>query len=177
LQVIVEAGYGKAVAGLSRDYVGALEDIKAEAVKRGISVNLGVSAEQLTYLQQLNTRELLGRAEDYALRLEKELFSGLASGQGSEFIAERIQDIPLATHQLNVVAHDGVKQFQNTARQKAFEGAKVKWVYIGPNDSVTRDICQEALAAGEVTEKERDRLAAGGPDRGGFNCRHDWMIV
>ena len=175
-EAILAAGYGDAVSSLIKEYDTVLAGIAREAAAKGIQIEMGVAVDQLQYLQQLDVKRLLGQASDYSLRLKKELTTGLIAGESSSVIAGRLTEIPLAPHQLNVAAHDGVRVFQNTARMKAFEGQDVKWVYIGPSVGA-RDDCLDALAAGEVTEAERNRLAAGGSMRGGYNCRHDWRIV
>ena len=54
-----------------------------------------------------------------------------------------------------------------------------KYIYIGPQDEKTRDVCNEMLGVGELTRDEvissfgGDVLQVGG----GFNCRHHWGLV
>lgn len=177
-QELLDRGYADSVNGLMDAYDGQLESIAAEARKRGIRTIKGATVEQLEFLQQLDTQTLLGRASQFSDELTKGLFQGIVAGESTSDIVRRLaESINLQTHQLNVAVHDGIRQFDNTARMKVFEDEDVLWVYVGPNDDRTRDICQQALGAGEVTEANRNNLAAGGSSRGGFNCRHDWMVV
>ena len=49
------------------------------------------------------------------------------------------------------------------------------YIYQGPADSKTRDICLEMIAAGPLTKSEiRSRFPGSFIDGGGFNCRHRW---
>ena len=80
---------------------------------------------------------------------------------------------------MNVAVNDGFRQFDNLARHKVFEGEDVRWTYVGPLDDVTRDECATTL--GDEPDKgytEAEVMASLTPFgvRGGFNCRHDWMI-
>lgn len=177
-QELLDRGYKDAVNGLMDAYEGKISQLAQEARSRGITTIQGATVEQLEFLQELDTKRLLGTAQAFSDDLTQGLFQGIVAGESTPAIVSRLSEtVNLQTHQLNVAVHDGIRQFDNTARMKVFEGEGVKWVYVGPMDDRTRDVCLEALAAGEVTEKERNRLAAGSTDRGGFNCRHDWMVV
>ncbi len=52
------------------------------------------------------------------------------------------------------------------------------YVYVGPQDEKTRDICNEMLGAGELTRD--DIIGSFGASvlqsGGGFNCRHSWDL-
>lgn len=57
--------------------------------------------------------------------------------------------------------------------------ADTKYVYIGPIDEKTRDICLQMANAGPITEKEitstfGEKVLV---DGGGYNCRHKWEIA
>jgi len=177
-QDLLDRGYINSVNGLMTAYEGQLSGIAKEAVKRGINPIKGATVQQLEFLQELDTRKLLGTAEAFSNELTSGLFQGIVAGESPSSIVARLSEtINLQTHQLNVAVHDGIRQFDNTARMKVFEGEDVKWIYNPGAIPTTRDICLEALSAGVVTEAERNSLSAGGSDRGGFNCRHDWLVV
>ena len=57
--------------------------------------------------------------------------------------------------------------------------ADTKYVYVGPIDEKTRDICLQMASKGPITEKEI--TSAFGEkvlvDGGGYNCRHKWEIA
>ena len=51
------------------------------------------------------------------------------------------------------------------------------YIYVGPQDEKTRDICNEMLGAGPLTKAEiMARFPGSLNSGGGFNCRHSWEI-
>ena len=50
-----------------------------------------------------------------------------------------------------------------------------RYIYQGPVDDRTRDICIDMMSAGALTRDEVDSEFPGAfGDGGGFNCRHRW---
>ena len=122
----------------------------------------------------------MGNANLFSERLTNELFSGIVSGENIGSIIKRLSEtVPLATHQLNVAAYDSFRQFDDLARYKVFEGADVTWTYIGPSDDRTRDACRNTIQNEPKDGYTEEKVAASDTPfgvRGGFNCRHSWMI-
>jgi len=179
-QELLDRGYTEAVNGLMDAYEGQLSTIVSEARKRGIGTIKGATVAQLELLQELDTRALLGNANAFANTLTEGLFSGIIAGESPSSIVSRLTEtVNLETHQLNVAVHDGFRKFDDIARHKVFEGEDVRWTYVGPVDDRTRDICMDTISnepAKGYTENEV--LTSNTPfgDRGGFNCRHSWMV-
>jgi len=178
LDYVMRSGYQEAVRQIEFDMGKAVKKVRDEATARGLGA-LDVSVgPQLSYLAELNTAKLLGRAKAYADDLTQALFRGIAENTPLPKIVATLQQTGLATHQLNVAVHDGFRQFDNLARGKIFEGADVRWTYIGPWDSVTRDDCAAVLGDPQnVKGWKQENLPLPFGDRGGFNCRHDWHVV
>ena len=180
-QELLDRGYTDAVNGLMEAYEGQLVGINAEARKRGIRAIKGATVSQLELLQELDTRALLGSANAFANTLTEGLFSGIIAGESPSSIVARLSEtINLQTHQLNVAFHDGFRKFDVIARHKVFEGVDVRCTYVGPLDSVTRDICADTISnepSTGYTEAEVYETNTPFGDRGGFNCRHSWMVL
>ena len=179
-QELLNSGYTNAVNGLMQSYNGEVKAIATEAKKRGIKTIKGATVAQLELLQDLEAESLLGKATIYANDLKDGLFKGIISGERPSSIVDRLADtVKLETHQLNVSVNDGIRQFDDVARHKVFEGADVKWTYVGPLDATTRDECQSTLSgepAKGYTESEVNSSNTPFGVRGGFNCRHSWMV-
>jgi len=177
---LLDRGYSNAVNGLMSAYEGQVEEVAKEAARRGIKTVRGATVEQLQLLQDLEAESLLGKATTYANDLKDGLFKGIVSGERPSQIVARLKNtVKLETHQLNVSVNDGIKQFDDLARHKVFEGEDVRWEYVGPADEVTRDICFNTLTnqpAKGYTEAQVNASATPFGSRGGFNCRHSWMI-
>lgn len=178
-QDLLDRGYADAVNGLIDSYGDNLSKIVKEARKRGIRDIGGATVSQLELLQELDTRTLLGNASSFSERLTNELFSGIVSGEGISSIVNRLSETKLLPHQLNVAVYDSFKQFDDLARYKVFEGADVTWTYIGPIDDRTREVCRKTIEnepkSGYTEEKAASSDTPFGV-RGGFNCRHSWMV-
>jgi len=179
-QELLDRGYTNAVNGLMEAYEGKIEDIAKEATRRGIATIQSATIEQIQLLQDLEAESLLGKATTYANDLKDGLFKGIVSGESPSQIVARLGDtIKLETHQLNVAVQDGIRQFDDVARHKVFENEDVRWTYVGPLDATTRDECQSTLSgepAKGYTEAQVNSSNTPFGVRGGFNCRHSWMI-
>jgi len=179
---LLDSGYTNAVNGLMGAYEGQVGKIAAEAAKRGISTVKGATVGQLQLLQDLEVENLLGKAATFANDLKDGLFKGIVSGERPSDIVNRLSEtVNLKTHQLNVSVHDGIKQFDDLARHKVFEGEDVFWTYVGPDDDRTREECAATLSddRNETGWKESEVIDDSGTPfgvRGGFNCRHSWMV-
>lgn len=179
-QELLDSGYTNAVNGLMEAYEDQIADIATEAARRGITTVQGATIEQLQLLQDLEAENLLGKATTYANDLKDGLFKGIVSGERpSQIVARLSETINLETHQLNVSVTDGIRQFDDVARHKVFEGEDVRWEYVGPADELTRDSCLNTLIeqpSNGYTESQVNSSKTPFGSRGGFNCRHSWMI-
>tara|TARA_R100001443_G_scaffold17872_3_gene28513 strand:+ start:2821 stop:3513 length:693 start_codon:yes stop_codon:yes gene_type:complete len=176
---IVNSGYSDALVGLEKEYETLLAKAVAEANMRGVTPLSGAGLQGLEVLKDLNTAQLLGEANTYANTLTSQLFQNLYANIPPERIVSELLETNLLTHQLRVATYTGIKTFDDTARYKVFEGLDVRWTYLGPLDSRTRDECRftkENEPPNGYTEKEV--LNSGTPFgfRGGFNCRHSWEV-
>ena len=178
-QELIDKGYGKSIDTFMDEYDTLLAQAVAEARKRGIDPLAGASVEGLQTLKDLDTERLLGRASAYSNTLKSDLFRGLYGGQRVSTIIERLRATELASHQMNVVAYDGIAIFDDSARYAVHKGSNVKWTYIGPQDKRTRDECESTKAfepSKGYSESEVNQSATPFGVRGGFNCRHSWMV-
>ena len=112
-------------------------------------------------------------------KLKNNLFRGIYGNSSIAEITNSIRNTGLATHQLNVIAYDGIKIFDDMSRYKVFEGSDVRWTYVGPQDSQTRDECRATKdnePSKGYTEEEVNSSDTPFGVRGGFNCRHSWEV-
>ena len=179
LQELIDSGYGKALDNFDESYTLMLKAAIDEATKRGIPALSGASIQSLETLKDMDFERLLGRARVYSSELQIQLFRGVFANANPKDITNKLINTRLASHQLNVVAYDGLKIFDDMSRYKVFEGQDVRWTYIGPQDANTRDECR--ATKDNEPKKGYTESEVGSTDtpfgvRGGFNCRHSWMI-
>ena len=178
-QELIDKGYGKSLDNFESSYNEMLSAAIAEAKSRGIPVLAGASVESLEVLKDIDFERLLGRANIYSNELQTQLFRGIFGASSTKQITDSLLGTRLASHQLNVIAYDGLKIFDDMARYKTFQGQDVRWTYIGPQDANTRDECR--ATKDNEPKKGYTESEVGSSDtpfgiRGGFNCRHSWQI-
>ena len=180
LQELVDKGYGKEINNLMDDYDVLLANAVKEAKKRGIAPLKSETVQALQQLKDLDTEILLGRAGAFSNDLKKLLFTNIYSGTSISEIVAQLGQTNLATHQLNVAVNTGLRQFSDFSRYNIFKGENVKWTYVGPQDARTRPECQSTNnnepPSGYTEAQVNDTDTPFGV-RGGFNCRHSWMVV
>jgi len=179
LQELSDRGYGSALDKFDGEYTKMLAAAVKEAKKRGIDPLAGASVEGLQVLRGLDYERLLGKASSYALDLQAQLFRGVYGGSSISQITSKLSETKLASHQLNVMAYDGLKIFDDMSRYTVFKGEDVEWTYMGPQDEFTRDECRSTYAnepKDGYTESEASSSDTPFGVRGGFNCRHSWEI-
>tara|TARA_R100001082_G_scaffold97158_1_gene64945 strand:+ start:175 stop:876 length:702 start_codon:yes stop_codon:yes gene_type:complete len=178
-QELVDRGYGDALGSFQDDYTTLLTSTIAEAKRRGIPSLAGASIEGLETLRTMDFERLLGRARNYSETLKYKLFRGIYAGESISNIKKGLMETKLLNRELNLIAHDGLRIFDDMSRSKLYEKENVRWVYVGPQDSVTRDACistKENEPTEGYTAKEVSSTDTPFGIRGGFNCRHSWQI-
>ena len=173
-QELIDQGYGKALDNFDSNYTELLNASLTEARRRGVPALAGASVEGLETLRDLEYTRLLGRARTYADELKNNLFRGIYGNSSIAEITNSIRNTGLATHQLNVIAYDGIKIFDDMSRYKVFEGSDVRWTYVGPQDSQTRDECRATKdnePSKGYTEEEVNSSDTPFGVRGGFKAK------
>jgi|TARA_R110000824_G_scaffold176830_2_gene355980 hypothetical protein len=180
LQELVDKGYGKEINNLMDNYDVLLANAVKEAKKRGIAPLKSETVQALQQLKDLNTEALLGRASSYSNNLKNLLFSNIYSGSSINSIVAQLGETSLATHQLNVAVNTGLRQFSDFSRYNIFKGENVKWTYVGTQDKRTRPACVSTHNNEPSKGYTEEQVQGSGTPfgiRGGFNCRHSWMVL
>ena len=180
LQELVEKGYGDEINNLMNEYDVLLANAVKEAKRRGIAPLKSETVQALQQLKDLDTEILLGRASGFSNDLKKLMFTNIYSGTSITEIVAQLRETILATHQLNVTVNTGLRQFSDFSRYNIFKGENVRWTYVGTQDSRTRPACvsthNNEPSEGYTEAQVNDSDTPFGV-RGGFNCRHSWMVL
>tara|TARA_R110002167_G_scaffold117312_4_gene293227 strand:+ start:2149 stop:2841 length:693 start_codon:yes stop_codon:yes gene_type:complete len=179
LQELQKKGLGTALDNFDAEYTKMLQIAINEANKRGIPAFAGASVEGLEVLRDINYQRLLGTFKEYSEGIKYGLFRGVYANASISTIKESLAQTGMVSRQLNLIAYDGLKIFDDMSRYKAFQGQNVRWTYIGPQDAFTRDECQSTKdnePKDGYTESEASSSDTPFGIRGGFNCRHSWQI-
>tara|TARA_R110002049_G_scaffold95616_2_gene234942 strand:+ start:19050 stop:19742 length:693 start_codon:yes stop_codon:yes gene_type:complete len=179
LQELQAKGLGTALDNFDAEYTKMLQIAIKEAKKRGLPAFTGASIEGLEVLRDINYERLLGSFKEYSEATKFSLFRGVYANESISSITSGLAQTGMVTRQLNLVAYDGLKIFDDMSRYKVFQGQDVKWTYVGPQDAFTRPECQATKdnePKGGYTESEASSSDTPFGIRGGFNCRHSWEI-
>lgn len=183
LQELVDKGYGKQVNNLMDEYDVLLADAVKEANRRGVIAMKTETVEAIQTLKDLNTESLLGKAKAWGDEMKSLMFTNIYGGASIRDTVTAMSEINLASHQLNVAVNTGLRQFSDFSRYNVFKGEDVKWIYVGPNDGVTRPKCEKTLIDSKnnlnkgFTESQVGSSGTPFGIRGGYNCRHSWMVA
>jgi len=122
----------------------------------------------------------------YANELKTSMFRGLLTGASSKSIMEGLTETygvgkALSSKQQVALLNDSFARFARTTTAKLFEDVpEQKFEYVGPDDEVTRDVCQATLemqGEGMTIAEIEAEAPVSFADGGGFNCRHEWVPV
>lgn len=166
--LVGELGLNKAAA----DIEGAYRAVLAAKVGRA-----ALEEATLTALKTFTRDSFLGQATALAPRLREEIIKVVLGGGRTSDVAAALKGM-IDAHHADTLAATALSTFSRTVE---LEMAKqdppdALYVYEGPVDDRTRDICLAMAAAGELTRAEIDAEFPGAfVDGGGFNCRHSWV--
>ena len=143
-----------------------------------------VQAIEILSILDLNT--ISSGVTRYANELKTSMFRGLLTGASSKSIMEGLTETygvgkALSSKQQVALLNDSFARFARTTTAKLFEDVpEQKFEYVGPNDEVTRDVCQATLemqGEGMTMAEIEAEAPVSFADGGGFNCRHEWIPV
>ena len=154
------------------------------ATQRTKQTVTAVTAIEILSILDLNT--ISSGVTRYANELKTSMFRGLLTGASSKSIMEGLTETygvgkALSSKQQVALLNDSFARFARTTTAKLFEDVpEQKFEYVGPNDEVTRDVCQATLemqGKGMTIAEIEAEAPVSFADGGGFNCRHEWIPV
>jgi hypothetical protein len=182
VNVFNESGY----EGLVQEFV----DKYDEFIKYGATLGKEIGIPLVLTDRSLSVLELIKEAEIGKMLSARESIVntmvdiGLRREIEGASLRNVIADIELGIDELGrrigAEAHTGASIFDRAIKSEQFKEAGIEtFVYVGPDDEVTRDECSATLAdPRQHTGWTRDDIDAsqvsfiGG---GGYNCRHEWL--
>ena len=177
-------GYGKLINRVGKTFDDEIARVFAELSKRELGQVSVASIEALKELKNFEMTYLTNGVRQYSDQLKTAMLRGIITGESNIQIMNNINSTFgigtfISSSETSFLINDAFSRFSNASRAKAFEEfPEVKFQYIGTSDNKTRDVCQRALQLPPLTREEIDALGyVSFSDRGGYNCRHDWVRV
>tara|TARA_Y100000589_G_C27080911_1_gene599575 strand:- start:487 stop:1188 length:702 start_codon:yes stop_codon:yes gene_type:complete len=177
-------GYGKLINRVGKTFDNEIAKVFAELSKRELGQVSVASIEALKELKNFEMTYLTNGVRQYSDQLKTAMLRGIITGESNIQIMNNINSTFgvgtfISSSETSFLINDAFSRFSNASRAKAFEEfPEIKFQYIGASDNKTREVCQRALKLPPLTRKEIDALGyVSFSNRGGYNCRHDWVRV
>ena len=177
-------GFGKLMNRVGKTFDDEIARVFAELSKRELGQVSVASIDALRELKNFEMTYLTNGVRQYSDQLKTAMLRGIITGESNIQIMNNINTTfgvgtYISSSETSFLINDAFSRFSNASRAKAFEEfPEVKFKYIGPSDDKTREVCQRALQEPPLTREEIDALGyIDFTNRGGYNCRHDWVRV
>ena len=177
-------GFTKLMNRVGKTFDDEIARVFAELSKRELGQVSAASIDALRELKNFEMTYLTNGVRQYSDQLKTAMLRGIITGESNIQIMNNINTTfgvgtYISSSETSFLINDAFSRFSNTSRAKAFEEfPEVKFQYIGTSDNKTREVCQRALQEPPLTREEIDALGyVDFANRGGYNCRHDWVRV
>ena len=177
-------GFTKLMNRVGKTFDDEIARVFAELSKRELGQVSAASIDALRELKNFEMTYLTNGVRQYSDQLKTAMLRVIITGESNIQIMNNINTTfgvgtYISSSETSFLINDAFSRFSNASRAKAYEEfPEVKFKYIGTNDDKTRDVCKRALQEEPLTRKEIDALGyVDFTNRGGYNCRHDWVRV
>lgn len=180
----IDARYLAVVDSFVSEYAEVAEE--AQALLGTFSEFVNLDQGVLRQLQQITYNGYSALGDEFLEAVNKQIYEATLTGQtfaDAVSIVQSSVQSDLARYARQAV-HDGLMDFDRAINMNmALEAGAERFVYIGPDDEVTRDHCDKyvnrTLTLDEIRkawEGSWKGKREGSPFvvAGGFNCRHHW---
>ena len=177
-------GYGRLLQRVSDAYDNQIALVFSELNRRELGKVSVASIDTLRELKNFEMTYLTNGVRQYADQLKTAMLRGIITGETNAQIMAGLQTgfgvgTFISSSEASFLIGDSFRRFSRVSTAKAYKDfPETKFIYDGPFDSKTRDVCQRALKEGELTQKEINSLGyVDFGSGGGYNCRHRWSKV
>ena len=139
-----------------------------------------IKEETLRALLNSQTNYINGYVKDYmGSNIKNEVISGIVNNKSTKEIKDAIYSAGFDPDKsLDKIIRNSMNQYSKgvTARQALDAPKGTKYIYAGPVDNRTREVCLEYAALGGLTIKQLNSKGLSLDSNGGWECRHKWRI-
>jgi hypothetical protein len=154
--------------------------LEYQAVLGSMEMTGAVTDEVLTALLRMDNNTFMKQIGLMGDQVRNEAARGIIAGASEADISQSILKGAggvLRPDQAETLANTALNTFERnvTVEMASNDPKDTRYIYQGPVDDRTRDICIDMMSAGALTRDEVDSSFPGAfSDGGGFNCRHRW---
>lgn len=180
------AGLEKELNKITEAYADELDAVRAQFALLGKKETLSEADRPLIEaLIEFDTSVVASKVEGYVDNVRSTMMRGIIAGEAPDFMdihEERGNDLK---NSLNTELRTAFSAFnQAVTTQKALDVGFELFLYLGPDDKVTREFCHELLmkeppiyTAEEIGLMDNGQISPVMIYGGGYNCRHQWRPV
>jgi hypothetical protein len=186
-QTLIQGGLGDRLAEINVIYGRELRQI-AQELKASSGAEIALTDSDLTVVQNLitfDTAQISGQLDTYSNELSSSIVRSVIGGEAPNVaeIQRKIGDRAFASIQTDLTT--SMMGFNRTVtKAKAEEAGLNLFIYMGPDDKVTRPFCHELLqkkpaiyTSEEIDGMDNDQGLSVSVYGGGYNCRHQWRAL
>lgn len=154
--------------------------LEYQSVLGSMEMTGAVTDEVLTALLRMDNNTFMKQIGLMGDQVRNEAARGIIAGASEADISQSILKGAggvLRPDQAETLANTALNTFERnvTVEMASNDPKDTRYIYQGPVDDRTRDICIDMMSAGALTRDEVDSDFPGAfSDGGGFNCRHRW---
>lgn len=183
-----KAGLGSEIGKLRAIFADELRFIRDEFVEQNFDNPLAdINREGVDALVNNSIDQVGNAVEKYGLNIQSTVMQNVLTGQKPDIKALRNKFGDTAASQIETVVNTSLMAFNRTVTvNKAIDLGFDLFIYIGPDDKITRPFCQGVLdndgkpaiytinqIKGMKNGQDLDVFTYGG----GYNCRHQWRPI
>lgn len=177
-----ESGYTELLDRMDARSLELLSKLQQKMRTIGLDASFAsADINKLDALVSLQRTEFSNLGDRIAMSIETELRRQILAGETVQQAATALADAVGVTHaQATTLANSSLLNFHQQSLNVASDrtGAE-KFLYIGPDDGLTRPFCDvllnKWLSRKEISKLRNGQLPGVYRTRGGYNCRHSWM--
>lgn len=186
LDAIKKKGLKGELAELATIYKGELKKVQSQYKEVGISSSYrAINTDTLNALIKFKVEDIQNKSLGVIGELRPKILEQVIMGQAIDL--EPLKKIVESRlfNQIKTELRTATLTFNRTVTvSRAKELGYEKWIYIGPDDDVTRPFCQDLLSreppiytTDEIEEMDNEQGLDVFTSCGGWNCRHNWRPV
>ena len=157
------------LGAITKNYINTLKGMEAFAT---------VPESTLNSLIKMDADFFSSKIGEQAEIMKRLMIESIIGRQSETVFAESLLNLGMSETTANQIVNDSIRRFSRTVtRDMANNAPKDKlYIYDGPVDDRTSDICLEISAAGPMTMADIDsRFGDASTSGGHFNCRHEFV--
>ena len=182
---IKQSGLSDELANITRLYGKEIKRAVREFKTFGIEANLAINRDTIEALINFKTQQIENKIVDSLGNVKPLVAQSIITG-----VVPDKEDIKRVAggfaHNVETELNTGLKGFSRTVTKATADRLGLdKFLYIGPDDDITRKFCKRVLNGRNPPVYTEDEILMMDNEQGldvfqfggGYNCRHDWRPV